>query len=419
MLACRRALALIQPGPHYFGAHALLATYFAYRGDVANAEKHIGAADTAADEADVRDRLSLEWARATASIFRGDDVWLSAAQRAVALAEEYGDPQLLALNLMNFGGMLRQHHGEAIAAEPLRRAIEVADTHGLTYTAAYARCETIEGLYLQGRLDEAVRMLRDVARLHVDALIVRVFTASVGLPVLVDTGRLDLLPGLAEPELLEAAYATGEDARYAPLAAAHVYVAALRGDDVTARAITKRTLPLVGSITYNAAALLVFARFGDDDDVAKIERMVGDTRGRGATGLLYRAIRAISAARRGDAGADQVAAALAGDAQREGTPLIEALALELCGKRRAALAIYERIGATVHARRLGARDAGALTKRESEIARLIGQGLSNRAIAEQLVLSERTVEHHAAAIYGKIGIRTRAEFIAKHRLPGD
>jgi predicted ATPase/DNA-binding CsgD family transcriptional regulator/Tfp pilus assembly protein PilF len=50
----------------------------------------------------------------------------------------------------------------------------------------------------------------------------------------------------------------------------------------------------------------------------------------------------------------------------------------------------------------------ALSKREIEVLRLIASGLSNQEIADRLVLSERTVEHHAAAIYRKIDVRTRA-----------
>jgi predicted ATPase/DNA-binding CsgD family transcriptional regulator len=56
-------------------------------------------------------------------------------------------------------------------------------------------------------------------------------------------------------------------------------------------------------------------------------------------------------------------------------------------------------------------EGAALTPRETEVAALLKRGLANRAIAEELVLSERTVEHHVAAIYAKLGVRTRAEFL--------
>ncbi|WP_454196120.1 HD domain-containing phosphohydrolase [Nocardia sp. Marseille-Q1738] len=49
-----------------------------------------------------------------------------------------------------------------------------------------------------------------------------------------------------------------------------------------------------------------------------------------------------------------------------------------------------------------------LTERELDVLRLAARGLSNRQIAAQLVLSERTVGHHLAHIYDKTGRRTRA-----------
>jgi ATP/maltotriose-dependent transcriptional regulator MalT len=53
-----------------------------------------------------------------------------------------------------------------------------------------------------------------------------------------------------------------------------------------------------------------------------------------------------------------------------------------------------------------------LTEREWEIARLLAQGLSNGEIAEQLVVSPKTVGHHVSAVLAKLGVRRRAEVAA-------
>jgi DNA-binding NarL/FixJ family response regulator len=59
--------------------------------------------------------------------------------------------------------------------------------------------------------------------------------------------------------------------------------------------------------------------------------------------------------------------------------------------------------------------AGPLTERELQVMRLVGEGLTSRAIGAQLFLSVRTVEMHVRTAVAKLGCRTRAE--AVRRLP--
>jgi DNA-binding NarL/FixJ family response regulator len=56
--------------------------------------------------------------------------------------------------------------------------------------------------------------------------------------------------------------------------------------------------------------------------------------------------------------------------------------------------------------------AGPLTLRELEVARLVAVGLTNRRIADRLVLSERTVENHVSSILRKLGVATRSGIAA-------
>jgi non-specific serine/threonine protein kinase len=55
------------------------------------------------------------------------------------------------------------------------------------------------------------------------------------------------------------------------------------------------------------------------------------------------------------------------------------------------------------------RETSLLTNRELEVARLVGQGFANKEIADQLVVSVRTVEAHVTNALNKLGLRSRAQ----------
>ena len=54
-----------------------------------------------------------------------------------------------------------------------------------------------------------------------------------------------------------------------------------------------------------------------------------------------------------------------------------------------------------------------LTRREREVLDWLAEGLTNRAIAARLGISDHTVKFHVASIYGKLGVSTRAEAIRR------
>jgi DNA-binding CsgD family transcriptional regulator/tetratricopeptide (TPR) repeat protein len=128
--------------------------------------------------------------------------------------------------------------------------------------------------------------------------------------------------------------------------------------------------------------------------------------------------------------------------EEAGRPLLRARALEaaavmLAGQRDRGAArsafvraddIYEQLGATWDLARLRAefRQYGirrgprtkhrvvrsgwdSLTVSEAKVADLVAEGMSNRQIAERLVLSTRTVESHVSHILAKLGVRSRVD----------
>jgi len=84
----------------------------------------------------------------------------------------------------------------------------------------------------------------------------------------------------------------------------------------------------------------------------------------------------------------------------------ETAALELEAVRET----YRRLGAAPDLARLERlpRDDGGLSARELEVLRLVSQGRTNKAIAGELGLSERTIERHVSNIFDKLQVASRS-----------
>lgn len=82
-------------------------------------------------------------------------------------------------------------------------------------------------------------------------------------------------------------------------------------------------------------------------------------------------------------------------------------------------ALVQEQGGTVPIPRRRRDWPAGLTEREIEVLRHVARGASNRQIAQELVVSEKTVAHHLEHIYDKIGISSRAAavfFAMEHEL---
>ena len=78
----------------------------------------------------------------------------------------------------------------------------------------------------------------------------------------------------------------------------------------------------------------------------------------------------------------------------------------------AALRTARTLGMKPLAARIEAASPGPLSRREAEIAELVGRGLTNRQIAADRHISERTVETHVAHIMAKLGVSGRSGIAA-------
>lgn len=201
---------------------------------------------------------------------------------------------------------------------------------------------------------------------------------------------------------------------------ARAWTAAARGELSLAASVAEETAEscaAMGQCTFEALALYEAARLGEARSVAKrlvelAERVEGElvpAMAAHATAVatgdeagLVRAADAFEAV-----GALLYAAEAAADASR---------AAAATGRKSTAMALAAR------ARSLAAHCEGArtpaladldhplpLTRREREVATLAARGLSNREIAERLVVSVRTAEGHLNRAFAKLGVTQRAD----------
>ena len=80
--------------------------------------------------------------------------------------------------------------------------------------------------------------------------------------------------------------------------------------------------------------------------------------------------------------------------------------------RRLGMAPFRTQAARLLAAAGGPAPASGLTAREAEVAALVARGLTNRQIADALVLSERTAQNHVQHILTKLGFSTRSQIAA-------
>lgn len=215
-----------------------------------------------------------------------------------------------------------------------------------------------------------------------------------------------------------------------------------RGDPVLARDLAERLLSELPetSRTQRAAALeLIVRAHATSGERKAAEEALTELRGIGetvATEPLRGCVSFSAGVAEAAAGEHEAARRSFSDAayayQRSGAPfeasrarieLAKALAAlgranHAAAEAAAAAKVLKRVGAhgeAERAKRLIGEDEkrSPLTEREREVLRLVAAGRSDRAIAEDLVVSEHTVHRHVANILAKLGCRSRSAAVAK------
>ena len=101
-----------------------------------------------------------------------------------------------------------------------------------------------------------------------------------------------------------------------------------------------------------------------------------------------------------------------------GGPLTLHLFRDVTAAKELLTLVHERLSGPNH-HDDGANGAGALTRRELEVLRLLASGANTKAAAERLHVSTATIRNHVQNIFGKLDVHSRLEAVAhamRHRL---
>jgi DNA-binding CsgD family transcriptional regulator/type II secretory pathway predicted ATPase ExeA len=403
----------------------LLAHGHAVAEDWAEVEADLRAAEPLLVHADPQDEVRMLSSRGFLHLAKDElDAWQRDFEDAAGIARLNDDPRGLTFVLTSYAVGARKLARFAVARDAFREAAETGRAYGLTYIDAFARLGHANVLYLTGELRASrAEMLEVLADEH-ESTTVRILIAQFGIALAIALRDDALAERCSAPDLLEAAFATNEPIQYAPLAAAMAERELARGDEEAAVALLERVLDALPEGWSDCEVLLPVAVCCSEPSVerARARLAAASAAARNPFADAYRELfEAYAAARFGSREAKVRRAKSAAALLRQlGMPLLEAEAYELAEQPGRAIALCETIGALRLPRRIGPRlkrrsPTTQLTAREREIVGVVLRGLPNSAIADELSLSERTVEAHLAAAYRKLGVRSRGELISLMR----
>ncbi len=418
--------------PFYFASLMGLANHHALRGDLEKAEEYLDQTARATGERGLRHVVGFENTAGLIAGLRGDWAGVSAHyRRSISLARNVDDPQAEINARFNLGYLATTFGEWDAAIDGFESAADLARARFIPGHEAYALAGYAGMRYVAGDLEMARKLIEGALSL-VDELLpgLRLQLVGVAIPVGLRLEDATLVDRFAREENIELAFRSREGQRIAPIGAAFAEWYVQCGQSPLAVEILHRAIAAIPSVGERPWFTLALAQFGSREDHSRGRALLArwaehpDNRAGTAYLTLYDGLLASDAAEAREL-AERAERAFA----RVRMPLWRALALELARRPDEALELYRRMGDRAAIRRLEAalaapnrrgRTKNELTEREREVRALVASGNSNRAIASALTISERTVEHHLASIFSKLGVGSRAEvaaLVARERVP--
>lgn len=334
-------------------------------------------------------------------------------QRSLALAREHGLHQDAARAYNNLFILCVVHHDFTAGLRHAEEGLAFCEAHGLDVFNVRMRIRRAYAHIVMGRWQEARDDLDHVAQQHLPSPMEAATLDFVG--ALLALRRGDAGAGASLADAVERMTSHRVEIWFISTAATLVEAAWLAGDDAAVQALA-------------APALAQLAAVGDRWRCGELAAWLARS-GAQVPGDLPE----LPSPYRHELDGRRRAAAQEWD--RLGCPYARALALAGGDEEdlHAAQLIFEQLGAEPAAERVRAllRQRGArgvrrgpqprtrgdplgLTARERQVFELARQGLTNAGIAGRLHRSERTVEHHVAAVLHKLGVDNRVALITRH-----
>lgn len=337
-----------------------------------------------------------------------------AFESALAAARRFGVPALCARILINYGTALVQDGDLALAIAlleeslALSRSIERTSARGtleklraLASTKPVALVTLAEARFAAGDFAGSAVALREFHAMRSGNTGDLLVAAAVGIPLAAVLSDDALLKQSYDPSLLDLAFARREQWLSGPLVEAFCARFESQGRREEHDALLLRAISSLESLDNSLLLGIRLARLGPAACLPRISALMShQCAGDGPLLHAYRDLfdAFVAGRRQVTVRSRELALRAQRGFERAGRPCLRALAATAVGNA-------PRPGwrGTPVARRL----ATQLTGREHEVATMVAAGLSNRAIASSLGLSERTVHHHCESIFGKLGVRSR------------
>lgn len=337
---------------------------------------------------------------------------------ALERAQAIEDDDLIGRTLNNYG-LLELTYGHLETARAIyRQGLATAEAGKKQMLVALLAQNACLGALLAGDLDEARDCAQRSGAIEHGVPRIRHWVRALAFRHAALRGETDETQRATLLAELDLAMRENDLESAAPIAGALAHAATLAGAAAEAGDLAGRIVAVLDRADPPYWALDVATRYGEPLVRERARELLAATAPEAAVARGWLALvdaRAELRARRREEAIAHAERAV--DLfRRSGWALDEAYAHEAAGRPAQALAIFQRCGATAEVRRLSGGDAAGrrrgestLTAREREIASLLAAGRTARAIADDLVISERTVETHVASVYRKLGVASRRE----------